>query len=101
MRINEVGHTEAAKGVRSVSPAPSSNEPSKPVSHVDRADRVQPSNTGRALAAQIEEAQSRAADAELSPERTAEIRQRVLEGAYDSAEMVEEVARRILKSGDI
>jgi hypothetical protein len=101
MRIIEVGRTETAKGVRSVSPAPSSNEPVKPVSPVDRADRVQISDTGRALAARIEEAPSRTADAELSPVRIAEIRQRVLEGAYDSSEMVDRVARRILESGDL
>jgi hypothetical protein len=37
----------------------------------------------------------------LSAERIAEIRQRVLDGAYNSLSVVDEVARRILGSGDL
>ena len=37
----------------------------------------------------------------LDPARLAEIRQRILDGAYDSLETVEQVARRILASGDL
>ena len=45
---------------------------------------------------------SRAGEArELSQERIAQIRKRVLEGAYDSVGVVEEVARRMLERGDI
>ncbi|CAN5824376.1 hypothetical protein BH23PLA1_BH23PLA1_39280 [soil metagenome] len=101
MRITEVGRTETAKGVRSVSPAPSSNDPAKPVSPVDCADRVQISDTGRALAARIEEARSRTTYADLTPERINDVRQRVLAVAYDSSAMVDRVARRILESGDL
>jgi hypothetical protein len=39
--------------------------------------------------------------AELGPERVTEIRQRILEGAYNSIEVVDEVARRMLERGDI
>ena len=35
------------------------------------------------------------------PARLAEIRQRILDGAYNSLETVERVARRILSSGDL
>jgi hypothetical protein len=38
---------------------------------------------------------------ELSPERIANIRQRILEGAYASDAVLETVARRILKSRDL
>jgi len=39
--------------------------------------------------------------AELSPERIAAIRQTVLEGAYDSVDIMDRVARRILDRGDV
>ena len=41
------------------------------------------------------------ASATLSPERLAEIRQRIQSGAYDSLAVVDEVARRILDRGDL
>ncbi len=63
-----------------------------------RSDKVQISEAGRALAAQAGDETSAAA---LSPERVSQIRQRVLEGAYNSVGVVEEIARRILDSGDI
>jgi negative regulator of flagellin synthesis FlgM len=61
-------------------------------------DKVQISSAGRALAAQAGDAP---ATVDLSPERVAELRQRVLEGAYSSMQMVDEVARRILERGDV
>lgn len=67
----------------------------------ERNDRVQISEAGRALAAQASGAPSEEVRAELSPERVAQIRQRVLEGAYNSVNVVEEVARRMLERGDI
>lgn len=63
-----------------------------------RGDQVQISSAGRALAAQAGDA---SATLELSPERAAELRMRVLEGAYNSVQMVDEVARRILERGDV
>mgnify|MGYP003579488139 CR=1 FL=1 len=38
---------------------------------------------------------------ELSPERVAEVRRRILEGAYASAEVVGQVARAVLARGDL
>lgn len=63
----------------------------------DRSDSVQISDAGRALAAR----ESGSEPAALSAERIAELRQRVLDGAYDSLEVVDEVARRILARGDL
>lgn len=65
-------------------------------SAVDRSDKVQISDAGRALAA-------RGADAPggLDPARAASIRGRVLSGAYDTLEVVDSVARRLLDSGDL
>lgn len=37
----------------------------------------------------------------LTPERTAEIRQRILERAYDSPQIAATVARRLLQEGDL
>jgi negative regulator of flagellin synthesis FlgM len=72
----------------------------QPASPVQRTDRVQISDAGRALAAQRAEAAGEP-EKVLSPERVAEIRQRILGGAYNSVEVVEEVARRMLERGDI
>lgn len=58
-------------------------------------DAVHISDAGRALAARGH------ADAGLTPVRTAQIRQRVLDGAYNSLAVVDDVARRILGSGDL
>jgi hypothetical protein len=48
---------------------------------------------------------SRKLDAEyrdtLDPERTAELRRKVLEGAYNTLDVVDQVARRILQRGDL
>ena len=67
-----------------------------------RNDRVQISSAGRALASQAAVSAGHAAEAEgLSPARVAEIRGRILEGAYNSVEVVDQVARRMLESGDI
>lgn len=38
---------------------------------------------------------------ELSPERIAEVRRRIREGVYNSGAMADEVAWRILRSGDV
>jgi negative regulator of flagellin synthesis FlgM len=65
-----------------------------------RNDRVQISDAGRALAAQ-ETASAKGARTELTPERIGEIRGKILAGAYNSVEVVDEVARRMLERGDV
>lgn len=62
-----------------------------------RSDKVQISDAGRALAAQA----NGGARETLTPERIAEVRDRILSGAYNSLEVVDQVARKILTSGDI
>lgn len=109
MRINRSGteaqQAEQASRLRepAVRPAPAGGEPAQPVSPVARVDRVEISDAGRALASQgAEGAESgEAARAELSPERLAELRGRVLSGAYASLEVVDQVARRMLQRGDL
>jgi hypothetical protein len=76
---------------------PSTVKPTPVVqSAVDRSDKVQISDAGRALAARDGDGTSG-----LSPARAASIRGRVLSGAYDTLEVVDSVARRLLDSGDL
>lgn len=71
-------------------------------SSAPRNDRVQISDAGRALAAQAASSAANMATADgLSPDRVAQIRNRILEGAYNSVEVVDQVARRMLERGDI
>src|SRR5262245_6663324 len=76
-------------GVRSVGPTPSAS---------DRSDRVEISDAGRALSAREGDAPS--SSAPLDPARADRIRQRVLSGAYDTLEVVDAVARRIIDTGE-
>lgn len=62
---------------------------------VDRLDRVEISNAGRALASKVEPLPRGTED------RIAQIRQRVLAGAYDTDTVVADVARRIIERGDL
>jgi anti-sigma28 factor (negative regulator of flagellin synthesis) len=57
-----------------------------------RTDTVEISDAGRAKAAQTTDAR---------PARLQAIRDRILQGAYDTDEVVGEVARRILDRGDL
>jgi hypothetical protein len=72
-----------------------------PILPVRQADQVQISDAGRALAARVSNAGAEAPPAEIGAERAAEIRKRVLEGAYNSLDVVDQVARRILASGEL
>lgn len=75
--------------VRSVPPSSSGS---------DRSDKVSISDAGRALAARDGGA---ANPSSLDPTRAGRIRERVLNGAYDTLEVVDAVARRLLVSGDL
>jgi anti-sigma28 factor (negative regulator of flagellin synthesis) len=59
-----------------------------------RSDTVEISDAGRAKAAESTAAPARSA-------RLQDIRERILRGAYDTDEVVGEVARRILDRGDL
>ncbi|WP_353266867.1 flagellar biosynthesis anti-sigma factor FlgM [Gemmatimonas sp.] len=58
-----------------------------------KSDSVQISDEARRLNADQRDA--------LNPERVAELRQKVLTGAYNSLDVVDQVARRILTRGDL
>lgn len=70
--------------------APGAIEPVAPVT--PRNDRVEISSQGRSLAR---------LDADLDPERVAELRRKAYQGAYNSLDIVDQVARRILTRGDL
>jgi hypothetical protein len=80
----------AAKAVREASRTSLNDGSAADASPKPRADRVELSAQGKAL--------SRAA---LTPERTTQIRQNILQGAYDATHVVEQVAKRILSNGDL
>jgi anti-sigma28 factor (negative regulator of flagellin synthesis) len=65
----------------------------------ERMDRVEISDEARAMATQGGASQRPVST--LSAERLEEIRERIDSGAYDTPEMAEEVARRLLVSGDL
>lgn len=99
---SEILHSGYAQGTRGSTEAAKPAAPVQPVSPVGRSgDRVEISEAGRALAARESDALDAKGRTELSPERVGEIRQRILEGAYNSMHVVDEVARRMLERGDI
>ena len=83
-------------GAGSVTPPPARDDaPAQPVAPVapisNRSDSVEISQHGRSLAGMEE----------TDPERVAELRRKVYEGAYNSLDIVDQVARRIVRSGDL
>ena len=102
MRINPNGNTvQQAEQVSRVRESanratPAGGSPATPATAPARVDRVEISDAGRALAAQGGEATG-----ELGADRVAELRQRVLSGAYNSLDVVDQVARRLLDTGDV
>jgi anti-sigma28 factor (negative regulator of flagellin synthesis) len=69
----------------------------QPAAAAPRSDKVQISDAGRAMAAEA----AKSTRGELSAERISEVRERILSGAYNSLEVVDQVARKMLASGDI
>ena len=103
MRIDGAGpDSTRPTGSRSVDKASRDETRSKKSEASSRvsADRVEISEAGKAAAAQLTGAG--AVDAEtLSVERVEEVRARIDAGIYDSPEVQQEVARRILDTGHL
>ena len=66
-------------------------------SSTPKTDSVQISDRGRSLAARAE-SDSRT---QIDPERVSQLRQKVYQGAYNSLDVVDQVARRVMSSGDL
>ncbi len=62
-----------------------------------QSDSVQISDAGRSLASRVEQD----AKSTFDPERVAELRTKVLTGAYNTLDVVDQVARRIISRGDL
>ncbi len=62
-----------------------------------KSDSVQISDAGRSLAGRLEQDVKSTFD----PERVAELRTKVLSGAYNTLDVVDQVARRIISRGDL
>jgi negative regulator of flagellin synthesis FlgM len=77
--------------------APQGQAATPPVAPVPKADSVQLTASGKSMSCEL--------DAEyretLDPERTMELRRKVLEGAYNTIDVVDQVARRIMHRGDL
>lgn len=65
-----------------------------PATRPAKSDSVQISAEGRRMQAQK-------SDDTLEPDRVAELRNKVLTGAYNTLDVVDQVARRILTRGDL
>jgi negative regulator of flagellin synthesis FlgM len=85
LRTTSVGTPAVQRPAQEITQAPAA----KPV----KSDSVQISDEARRLSAEQKDS--------VDPERVNELRQKVLSGAYNSLDMVDQVARRILTRGDL
>jgi negative regulator of flagellin synthesis FlgM len=95
MKING-GYFEPLRPTPNGTPAvqrPVQDVPQPNAVRPSRSDSVQISSEGRRMQAQQAEA--------FDPERIAELRTKVLTGAYNTLDVVDQVARRILTRGDL
>jgi negative regulator of flagellin synthesis FlgM len=99
MHVNKIAadmvRTDALPRVQS---AAVSEGPIDPVAPARGADAVQISDAGFALAS---DGASAPAASSLDPARADQIRSKVLSGAYNSLEMADQVARAVIRSGDL
>ncbi len=84
----------ATPGASPVVPRPGDGGP-VPGTPPVKSDSVQISDAGRHLAGRLEQQEA------LDPERVAELRTKVLTGAYNTLDVVDQVARRIISRGDL
>ena|SRR5690242_14510066 len=106
MQVNktpgELARTEAAQRTQQ----PAAHSTTDAPTPIRRIDAVQISDAGRAMSGTDNDGDvdgsSESTEAKgLDSRRTDEIRARVLSGAYNSVEMADQVARSILRSGDL
>ncbi|HEX3868006.1 MAG TPA: hypothetical protein VHV78_14690 [Gemmatimonadaceae bacterium] len=93
--------TKASQSVDTVD-APSVQSAAPTPAATDRSDKVQISDAGRALAARGSDSASDAQSSSgLDPAKADRIRGRILSGAYNTLDVVDTVARRVMSSGDL
>ena len=99
-RNTEPNHPGPAERVPEQHPRAADRPLPQAVPAADRVDPVHSSGPDRTEASEGEIVHGEAR-AEITPERIAEIRKRIQEGAYASPEVLDEVARRMLERGDV
>lgn len=99
MHVNKIATgvvgTDALQRAQQVT---SQQAPVDPVTSVRGVDAVQISDAGLALA---NEGTAKQATAPLDPHRVDQIRSSILSGAYNSLDMADQVARAVIRSGDL
>jgi len=85
----------AQPGSTPAEPRPADPASAPPASGGVKSDSVQFSSAGRSLAGRLQ------GEDAFDPERVAELRAKVLTGAYNTLDVVDQVARRILSRGDL
>ncbi len=83
----------ATPGLTPAEPRPA--DPASPSPGAAKSDSVEFSSAGRSMAGRLH------GDQEFDPERVAELRTKVLTGAYNTLDIVDQVARRIIARGDL
>ena len=100
MTIGSINNPYGPQRVAPSTPTPTKTggnaAPPAPVAPHGRQDSVSISDSGRALAGS-----DAARSGGITPERVADLRKKVLEGAYNSAHVVDAVAKRLLSTGDV
>lgn len=94
MKIN--GYIDSLRPTPSGTPAaqrPAQEVTQAPAARPVKSDSVQISAEARRMSVEQQDS--------LNPERVAELRQKVLNGAYNTLDVVDQVARRILTRGDL
>ena len=104
MTIRSISNPYASPRVTSTTPT-SAHKPGADTSSAkaapdaaSRQDSIAISDAGRALSGSRA---STKATGSLTPERVADLRKKVLEGAYNSTHVVDTVAKRLLSTGDV
>ena len=98
MHVHKIQGGVAADALQRTQQSTSTNGPVDPVASIRGVDAVQISGAGLALASQDTTAESTTS---LDPQRADQIRSNILSGAYNSLETADQVARAIVRSGDL
>lgn len=99
MHVNKIaGDMIRTDAVQRVQEPATSQTPVEPVAPVRAADAVQISGAGLALA---RGGATRQPASSLDPRRADQIRSSILSGAYNSLEMIDQVARAVIRSSDL
>ncbi|WP_337172033.1 flagellar biosynthesis anti-sigma factor FlgM [Gemmatimonas aurantiaca] len=94
MKINSyIDSLRTPPANQTATPRPAQEVAQAPATRPVKSDSVQISDAGRRMNAEQRDA--------LDPDRVAELRQKVLSGAYNTLDVVDQVARRILTRGDL